>query len=490
MTQASIPETPNSNPDEFTPDEILPGDATPPGDDSGPVPTDPEVSETPAPLEPDMSLASSETEPGEVIPPVPPRNWMEQVPSSWEGFQALVAEINENRNSRRSFRRWLGNLDESDSARRGIGLFAVGDAVRALAPLNHVEGDLGQLLLGKAKAENHDPVGALKQWASVASKPGVGRQASLWALELHARRFEAEEAEAAVAAFKTTGTPSPADISYAEGLAVEASGDHAGAVASWRVTLQHDPNHASALFSLAYRLDLQGEDEEAMELYKRFLGGELRPHTGALINLGILYEDQDDYRNARRCYQLIVDSEPTNLRAQRYLADAEASMGQYYDESRERKVDKHNAVLRIPVTDFELSVRARNCLQRMNIHTLGDLVCRTESELLSFKNFGETSLQEVKEILGVKGLRLGMLPAPQASAPAVVGDSGDIRTKGVSELDLSVRSRTALSTLGLHTVGDLLATSPTTLMSCKNFGQTSLDEIKRKLAELNLNFEA
>src|SRR5262249_60918817 len=90
-------------------------------------------------------------------------------------------------------------------------------------------------------------------------------------------------------------------------------------------------------------------------------------------------------------------------------ADAEASRRQYYDETRERKADLQNAVLRIPVTDFELSVRARNCLQRMNIHTLGDLICKTETDLLSFKNFGETSPQEVKDILALKSLRLGMM---------------------------------------------------------------------------------
>jgi DNA-directed RNA polymerase subunit alpha len=194
----------------------------------------------------------------------------------------------------------------------------------------------------------------------------------------------------------------------------------------------------------------------------------------------------------------------------RYLADAEASRRQYYDESRERKADMHNAVLRIPVTDFELSVRARNCLQRMAIHTLGDLITRTESELLSFKNFGETSLQEVKDILAMKGLRLGMMsalrgadedddadevddaaPTNAALSPAMTPDavpaSDDIRTRPIAELDLSVRSRAALTTLGIVTVGDLTGTTDETLLSCKNFGQTSLVELRTKLRELGLS---
>ena len=68
----------------------------------------------------------------------------------------------------------------------------------------------------------------------------------------------------------------------------------------------------------------------------------------------------------------------------------------YYDEDQERREDKRNKILRTPINDFELSVRSRNCLAKMGVHTLGDLVKKTEPELLSYKNFGETSLQEIK----------------------------------------------------------------------------------------------
>ena len=59
------------------------------------------------------------------------------------------------------------------------------------------------------------------------------------------------------------------------------------------------------------------------------------------------------------------------------------------------------------MTDFELSVRSRNCLKKMNIRTLGDLTRVTEQQLLSSKNFGETSLDEIKEMMTTKGLHLG-----------------------------------------------------------------------------------
>ena len=79
-----------------------------------------------------------------------------------------------------------------------------------------------------------------------------------------------------------------------------------------------------------------------------------------------------------------------------------------YDEEKEMKKTRKNQILETPISDFELSVRSRNCLKKMKIRTLGDLLNITEAELLSYKNFGETSLKEVKAILETKSLNLGM----------------------------------------------------------------------------------
>ncbi|HET9449449.1 MAG TPA: DNA-directed RNA polymerase subunit alpha [Aggregicoccus sp.] len=77
------------------------------------------------------------------------------------------------------------------------------------------------------------------------------------------------------------------------------------------------------------------------------------------------------------------------------------------------------------VDELELSVRSANCLQQANIKTIGDLVQRSEAEMLKTKNFGRKSLKEIKEILAEMGLSLGMklenwppkTPMP-AAAPA------------------------------------------------------------------------
>ena len=67
-----------------------------------------------------------------------------------------------------------------------------------------------------------------------------------------------------------------------------------------------------------------------------------------------------------------------------------------------------NAALLKKVDELELSVRSANCLQNANIRYIGELVQRTESEMLKTKNFGRKSLKEIKEILAEMGLSLGM----------------------------------------------------------------------------------
>ncbi len=64
--------------------------------------------------------------------------------------------------------------------------------------------------------------------------------------------------------------------------------------------------------------------------------------------------------------------------------------------------------LELPIGKMDLSVRASNCLESEGIQTIGDLVGHTEDELLKFKNFGRTSMKEVKKKLDDLGLSLGM----------------------------------------------------------------------------------
>ena len=64
--------------------------------------------------------------------------------------------------------------------------------------------------------------------------------------------------------------------------------------------------------------------------------------------------------------------------------------------------------LRLPISELELSVRSANCLKDANIKTISELVRKTESELLTFRNFGKKSLSEIGDLLKAMGLSLGM----------------------------------------------------------------------------------
>lgn len=88
----------------------------------------------------------------------------------------------------------------------------------------------------------------------------------------------------------------------------------------------------------------------------------------------------------------------------------------------EEHSERFNDNLLRSVDELELSVRSANCLSNADIKRIGDLVQRTENEMLKTKNFGRKSLKEIKEILGEMGLSLGMKldnwPPPANSLPA------------------------------------------------------------------------
>jgi DNA-directed RNA polymerase subunit alpha len=71
-----------------------------------------------------------------------------------------------------------------------------------------------------------------------------------------------------------------------------------------------------------------------------------------------------------------------------------------------------------PIEELDLSVRSANCLKNANIRTLGDLVQRTEREMLSTKNFGRKSLDEIKDVLASLGLSFGMSKLPARGGAA------------------------------------------------------------------------
>ena len=263
------------------------------------------------------------------------------------------------------------------------------------------------------------------------------------------------------------------------------------AVEAFEKALAIDAGHPGALFAMGVINDRVGNDEEAQDCFERSLK-RYPASVGALINLGLIYEDKDDFKHAQRCYKRILEAFPSHPRARLFLKDSSASGDLQMDENEQKQRDRLDHVLSLPVTDFELSVRSRNCLQKMGIMTLGDLARTSENAILESKNFGETSLVEIKEMLASKGLSLGQLadpapveePVPEPEEPSA--DDQEVYSLPIGELHLSVRARKCTSKLGLQTIGDIARRTGEDLMECKNFGVTSLNEVREKLAERGL----
>ena len=287
--------------------------------------------------------------------------------------------------------------------------------------------------------------------------------------------------------------PTSAAMLTEAGILADLLGDSDGAVDCYRKATEADGECAEAIFRLAFVADLRGDNDAALEYYQRCVS--IKPvRTRALVNLGLLYEEIGRQGEAVRCFQLVYRRYPTDRRARLYLKDALASEDMFFDEEQQKRRERRNKVLETPITDFELSVRSRNCLEKMNVSTLGDLTRISEQDLLGFKNFGETSLNEIKQMLTSKGLRLGQALEEDAKAAAKAHpvkrktiDRAKVLARPIDDLGLSVRSQHCMQQLDIKIIADLANKSEKDLMEAKNFGATSLTEVRKKLAALGLS---
>ncbi len=108
-----------------------------------------------------------------------------------------------------------------------------------------------------------------------------------------------------------------------------------------------------------------------------------------------------------------IDPEESIRRAANILRDqlsvfVDLEGEQEKPDEKEEKQPPIDPILLRPVDDLELTVRSANCLKAENIYLIGDLIQRTEVELLKTPNLGKKSLTEIKDVLATRGLSLGM----------------------------------------------------------------------------------
>ena len=374
----------------------------------------------------------------------------------------------------------------------GIASYFLGHLADAVEHLKQADTALASFYLGRTLADRGEFDDALKAFEKAEKAGYTATTVQLMRAGIHRKKGELKEARQILGKLESLSSHS-AEYHFQLASILLSEGQREQAVTHLERAVELDPGHTGVLFQLGFANDLAGNDDDAVGYYERCL--DYPPvHIGVLMNLGVLYEDFEKFDKAVECYRKVKQANPMDEQARLYLKDAEASLNMYYSPEEEHAMSKFSQVLEIPVTDFELSVRSRNCLKKMNIRTLGDLTRVSEQQLLSSKNFGETSLMEIKEMLGSKGLRIGQsleegghfeMRSHRPQMPLSPEEQA-VLNKAVSELNLSVRARKCMNRLGINSLGDLVQRSADELLEAKNFGMTSLTEVREKLQQYGL----
>jgi len=376
----------------------------------------------------------------------------------------------------------------------GIGLFILGrdsEAVGKLEKADHCKEKFMYLAFALRRVGRFD-----EAVENLQKSLDYGAESLNVTLEKAATYRRAADFEAAAGELKRIANFENVSAEYHYQLArlQDAQGFYEQAMDNYRTVLELSPDHQKALFYLAYRCDLSGDEEAAVDYYRQIVSTGPVFYVSALLNLAVLYEDDGRFDNALRCIDKVLKFHPNHQRAIMFKKDVESSMTMFYDEEKEKRKTRKSQILETPLSDFELSVRSRNCLKKMHLDTMGDLLNITEAELLSYKNFGETSLKEINVILELKGLHLGQALEEKRVSSAQAEDYGSemdedkaVLSKLVSDLQLSVRARKCLQKLSIHTVGELTQRTDAELLGSKNFGVTSLNEVKKALSDIGLS---
>jgi DNA-directed RNA polymerase subunit alpha len=214
--------------------------------------------------------------------------------------------------------------------------------------------------------------------------------------------------------------------------------DGEGLVTAADIQTPHDveivnPSHVIATLSAGVKLDMQIKVEKG----RGFVPGSLRRNDDQARSLGRIVLDASFSPVRRVSYtvesarveqrtdldKLVLEIETNGsigpeeaVRASaKILVEQLAVFAQLegvelsaFDAPSQRSSQQFDPILLRPVDELELTVRSANCLKAENIYYIGDLIQRTENELLKTPNLGRKSLNEIKEVLASRGLTLGM----------------------------------------------------------------------------------
>ena len=214
--------------------------------------------------------------------------------------------------------------------------------------------------------------------------------------------------------------------------------DTEGVVTAGDIQTPHDveivnPSHHIATLSVGTKLDMQIKVEKG----RGYISGSMRRNDDQVRSIGRIVLDASFSPVRRVSYtvesarveqrtdldKLVIDIETNGSIGPEEAARASAKILveqlavfaqlegvelSVFDAPAQRASQQFDPILLRPVDELELTVRSANCLKAENIYYIGDLIQRTENELLKTPNLGRKSLNEIKEVLASRGLTLGM----------------------------------------------------------------------------------
>ncbi len=386
-------------------------------------------------------------------------------------------DVHERRRLKDLYESGLSGVKSDKELRKGILAYALGFHADAEELIENEKGDLAKGVLGLIYAAVEEYDDAVKQFKAAKKCDGAAVESARALIEAD------KDADAAKVLEKL---PVTADSEFLAGCLAEKEGRVERAINAYESALELDPRHSESAFKLGNLFDRIGDDDLAVENY--LMCADIWPHyLPGVMNLGVLYEERGEANAAIDCFRQVLAYNPENYRAKILLRDAQASRSMFYDENEERHQERMNKILKTSVNDFELSVRSRNCLAKMNIFTLGDLISITEQEMLNYKNFGETSLKEVKEMLSARNLHLGMLREREEKTLRKADQK--ILSESIEKLELSESTMNMLGKLGVTRIGDLEQYNDLQLYRAEDSGQSVVQELFTAMGALGFKLE-
>ena len=207
----------------------------------------------------------------------------------------------------------------------------------------------------------------------------------------------------------------------------------------------------------------------------------------------MILEDRGDIIGAERCLRQILDTDPNHPRARLFMKDVLSSKDMYYDEEQARDLAKQNALSIPPSPTSNCRFVPETASRRCRSGHWGICSRSAKPSCSATRTSARPLLVEINQMLTSKGLRLGQsLQSHYSRMREEIYDeirdkaSDEVLNKSINNLNFSVRARKALQLLGVQTVGDLATRTEAELMGVKNFGATSLVEVREVLGSFNL----